>query len=201
MKHLRVLLLVVISLSFGACDKDNGGDLGGTEVTQQFLNDYNGIFLEQMSETTGEGERISINRDGDIEVLKLRQVGSKNDPAVPKPTICSFILSGQIRYITQLDEESRERVDANDLVYLIPQTHNLTFSVHQVSLTNELHEGSTSNQACLNFQERMNQKLPVYTYGMELFGEGTFRLHTSDIDGYQGGERSTSNLDEVFKRE
>ena len=73
--------------------------------------------------------------------------------------------------------------------------------MHNVSLTDELHPGTTANKACQNFQEKMNQRLPTYTYGMELFGNGTLRLHTTGTEEYRGQDNVDSILDEVFIRE
>lgn len=200
MKYSRVLIMGFITLAFIACDKSNKNeDLGGKDVTQQFLSDYNGDFVEQQGRSDS-GERMSINRDGQIEVLKIRRVGSKNNPAIPYPTVCSYYLTGQVRYVVELSEENRQRLSETGSTYSIPETHRITFSVSEVTLTDELESGTTTNEACLNFQEQMNQTLPVYTYGMELFGSGTLRLHTNDVGDFEGGERTESTLDEVYTR-
>ena len=200
MKYSRIVILSLIAFAFMACDKSNNNeeDLGGKEVTQQFLADYNGDFQEQHSRADA-GERLSISRDGQIEVLKIRQVGSKNNPAIPYETVCSYYLTGQIRYVVELFDETRERVSESGDTFLLPETHRLTFSVHQVTLTDELESNSTTNEACLNFQEEMNRNLPNYTYGMELFGSGTIRLHTSGGGDFEG-EPTDSTVDEVYTR-
>ncbi len=201
MKKLRLLAISVIAFNFLACSQTDDTNLGGDDVTEQFLSEYNGTFTERGDQFTSSGERFTITRDGEIEVLKHRDVGEANNPVMPPGTHCSFWLRGQVAYVSQLSRETRQRTNEAGESYLIPQTHNLVFGVYQVELTNDLEPGSTTSEGCLAFQEKMNRFLPTYTYGMELFGRGTLRLHTQGWDEFEGGERPEATLDENFVRE
>lgn len=198
MKRVRLFLLTFIAIHFVACSQTEDNGMGGTDVTEQFLSEYSGNFKDQSDDS---GETITIWRDGDVELLKHRQVGHDNNPAVPNPTHCSFVMSGHIASVIQLNDTARTQTRNDGLTFKSPKTHHLIFTVHNVALSDDLQANSTKNKGCLNFQEQMNQKLPVYTYGMELYGSGTFRLHTHDATNYQGGERTDGTLDEVFVRE
>ena len=199
MRKLRLLTVLLFAFHFTACSNSDT-DASGDNVTEQFLSEYSGSYEEQDGSLTSAGERMIIERDGQIEVLQHRRVGERNNPAIPAGTACSFVLNGQIISVVQLNNEARER-SGEEGTYKLPQTHNLAFSVHQLTLTDELRPGSTTDRGCINFQEKMNQQFPIYTYGMELFGAGTIRFHTRDEGDYQGGERTESTLDEVFIRD
>ena len=201
MRKRRLLILLALTFNFMACNQTDEDKLGGEDVTHQFLSEYSGSYEEKGAELGGNGERIIISRNGDIEVVKHRQVGSENNPAIPKPTYCSFTMTGHIAVVIQLSEERTRRTSKAGNEYHLPQTHNLIFIVDNVMINNELREGSTEDTGCMNFAEQMNAKVPVYTYGLELFGSGMLRLHTSGTGQYQGGERTESTLDEVFVRQ
>ncbi len=198
MKTWRLIILTAIAFNFLACSKTEKVGIGGEDVTDEFLSEYNGSYAERTDPT---GERLILSRDGQIEVLKHRNVGEANNPAIPADTNCSFWLRGEVAYVSQLNNETRQRQNASGESYLIPQTHNLVFSVNRVELTDDLEPGSTTSTGCLAFQEKMSDFLPVYTYGMELFGQGFLRLHTQGEDEYQGGDRTEATLDEVFVRQ
>ena len=200
MKRFGFLKLLVIPLLFIACGEQTNEGNDGREVTQQFLADYSGSYVERTNRTD-DGERIIIERDGDIEIMRIRNIGEANNPAMPEGTTCSYILVGRIRYVTELTNEARQRVDEDDQVYLSPQTHNLVLSVVGGTLTDELLPGSTEDSACQHFINTMNNELPVYSYGMELFGDGVIRFHTTGNDDFEDGERGEGTLDEIFERE
>jgi hypothetical protein len=197
MPRIKTLLFIITALSFMGCSQvNNEDDIGGTDVTSQFLEDYSGQYVDAQT-----GETININRNGEVEILKHRQVGEDNNPAIPRPTHCSFYLSGQISYVAQLPDDKRLRVNEEGTQYFIPRTHNMVFSVHNVALSDELEESSTTDDGCQNFQQRMNERFPVFTYGMELYGSGHIRFHTVGEEGFSGGDRTEGTLDEVFTRE
>jgi hypothetical protein len=193
MKNLRLLLTTVVACNFLACSQTSGDD-----VTEQFLAQYSGRYEETTDRT---GEQLVIARDGSIEVLQHRNVGEQNNPRIPRQTNCSFWLRGEVTFVDQLSMETRTRTNSDGEIYYIPQTHNLVFTVYEVELTDDLEPGSTTSSGCLAFQEKMTGVLSVYTFGMELFGGGTLRLHTQGEDTYQGGERTDLTLDEVFVRQ
>ncbi len=200
MKSLRTFFIIISLLTITACDQSKDNDSYGKDVTQQFISEYNGQYREATSRSDG-GEILTISRDGEIEVQKIRNVGRVNNPAIPEGTICNYILRGQIRNVVELNDQFRQRSDEEGKIYFIPQTHNMTFSVLQVSLSNDLRAGTTEDPSCLNFQEEMNQKLPMYTYGMELFPGGHIRLHTTNNDDLTASERGPGTLDENYTRQ
>ena len=201
MKLPHIFLIGLLSAAMIACDQ-SPDNLGGVDVTSDFLSQYNGEYKEQIEDNSEQGEGLKVSRDGSIEVTKVRQVGSEDNPAIPYPTVCSFILKGQIRYVLELYRENRQRINpSNNETYFIPATHEMTFTVESAELTNSLHSETTSSQGCQNFIEQMNNTLPNYSYQMELFGSGTLRLHTHGGGDYNGGERTESTLDEVFMRQ
>lgn len=157
MPRLRVFVLSLLACNFLACSRTQSTAVGGTSVSSQFLNEYTGQFEEQSGSLNRKGEELSIHKDGRVEVLKLRQVGTKGNALIPYPTVCSFRLKGQITDIIQLDLSARQRTTAQGKQFLIPATHKMIFNVYQVALSDELKKGSTTSQACLNFQEKMNQ--------------------------------------------
>ncbi len=202
MRIFRTTIIIISLVLASGCDQRSDEEvLGGRDVTQQFLTQYNGFFKEDTDRRDG-GEELTISREGEIEINKIRHVGREHDPAIPDGTICNYVLHGQVRSVIELNETSRKRVDEEERVYFIPQTHNLTFSVLQVSLSNELRAGTTDNEACQRFQEEMNQRLPMYTYGMELFGSGqNIRLHTLNNDDVTHEGRGEGTTDENFERQ
>ena len=200
MKYTKLILLLIVAIGFAACDQESASEIGGREVTQQFLTEYSGEYVEK-TDRDDDGERLIIYKNGDIEALKIRNVGEKNNPSIPEGTVCSYIITGQVRYVVELDEMTRQRVDANGEVYYAPKTHDLVFSVHNVALTDQLQENTTTNKACINYETKLNRELPVYAYGMELFGAGSIRLHTTDNDDFVAGERGVGTLDEIFEKE
>ncbi len=201
MKTLRLFLFTVVTFNLLACSQTNDAQIGGEDVTEDFLSEYNGTFVESNSAFSADGERVIISRNGEISVLQYRDVGEENNPVIPKPTHCSFWLHGEVAHVAQLSDDYRLRTNDEGDTYFIPQTHNLVFSVYEVELTDELEAGSTTSSGCNAFKDSLSDYLPVYTYGMELFGRGTIRFHTQGWEEFDGGERTEATLDEVFVRQ
>ncbi len=198
MGRFLVLLIALTASGLMACSPSASDQSGGVDVSSEFVSEFNGTYVEQTPKTQS-GETLWIRRDGQIEVLKLRQVGDDDNPLIPRPTVCSFILHGQLQSVLQLEKSQRLRVSERGEEYLLPQTHHLIFKVEHVRLTNDLHPATVATGGCHQFQKIMNDKQPTYTYAMELFSDGHLRLHTSGT--YGGGELTDAVLDEIYLKQ
>ncbi len=196
LQNLRLMLLTIFAMQIVACS-DSSEKLGGEDVTQLFLEEYNGSYTD----ADDSGEKITIWRDGEIELLKYRDVGEKNNPLIPENTYCSYTIKGAIATVVQLEEGKRTRINDAGENYMAPETHHLIFLAEEVILNDDIKKGSTTDRGCLAYQRKMNEKPLVFTYGMELFGPETIRFHTQDEGDFKGGDRTESTLDEVFFRD
>lgn len=201
MKVLRITLTLALLIIFVSCENKKGDDLGGTNVTSEFLSLYSGSYNEVAADNKTPGEKMKMDRDGSIEVTRLRDVGVAGNPVIPPGTHCSYVLKGQIRYVIQVAEANRTRINpTTKKTYLDPASHKMTFTVLDAQLTNTLEPSTTNNSGCQLFLVNMKQDLPTFTYPMELFGPGNLRLHTKDYLDYRG-EDQTLILDEVYVRQ
>lgn len=202
MKSFKFILILSLLGALISCQKKASEDLGGDSVTGAFLNQYSGSYSEVVADKKLPSEKINIQRDGTIVVTRLRDVGTPGDSAIPTGTICSYVLTGQIRNVIQADDAHRTKMDPKTRqTYVEPATHKLSFNVTDAVLTDALEESSSETPGCQLYLAKVKQKLPSFTYGMELFGPGNIRLHTKDNDSYRGGEKTDLVLDEVYVRQ
>lgn len=200
MSLIRIAIALSIGLTLISCnDKIKGDDLGGDNVTAEFMDTFSGNFREKV-EGSEIGEEVLIDSEGTITVRRVRQVGEANNPAIPQNTVCGFSYEGRIHYVVELRDDRRERSTEEGTTFLDPATHALTYSVLNAKLDDAMQAGSSSDQSCRNFIEKQNQDLPTFTLYMELFAPNTIRFHTHGGGDYKGFERTAGTLDEVFER-
>ncbi|MGB4971159.1 MAG: hypothetical protein WBO32_00785 [Cyclobacteriaceae bacterium] len=189
MKTIGVFLLAASLLTTVSCAQASEEEVGG-KIEPKLQEYYSGDLFED-----GQfGEKIRI-KGNTIELYKVRQVGSDDNPNVPYPTVCSYVMKGKINDLYV--RSAQERKEYWDL-----GTHQLNFTVNSVTLNDELEAGTIANPHCQNFAKEMNQEEFLgYSNTFEILNENQIRMHTSGGGDYQqGGERTESTLDEVFTR-
>ncbi|MCB9026121.1 MAG: hypothetical protein H6625_07385 [Bdellovibrionaceae bacterium] len=189
MKSIGTYLLALSLLTTVACAQASEGEANGKVEAK--LQEY---FSGDTFEDDQFGEKIRIQGNS-IELHKVRQVGSDDNPNVPYPTVCSYVVKGKINDLYVRSEQERKE-------YWDLGTHQLSFTFNSVSLTDDLEAGTVANPHCQNFAKEMNQEAYLgYSNTFEVLNENQIRMHTSGGGDYtQGGERTESTLDEVFTR-
>jgi len=182
MKNIKnTIIIAVLALSQQACSSDDYID---PELSVQLQ----GLAFSETEE--GSPDRIIWLADDMLEEEKVRQVGREGDNSVPYPTVCHYIETSKI---TNLRERSTaERKQSLDFA-----THVMGYTV----LRAELVEDDGNDEGCEEFVARQNSSAPSYSTYFEILSENEIRLHNSGGGDYkQGGDRTESTLDEVFRR-